>query len=161
MNQLLDELILNNTLLRVLEHFRIAKVDYAKNVTKYTEIQRDTVLSCIHELEQHGLLEKYTNTSIKRTAAKLKKSAEVHKHHTYFQITRDGVAALNNINPASYVEFLADDCIQCLMNRGKERLMEGKAAKMIRMGLMTRNSELTGLGIQVLEELKKEKYHKF
>ena len=36
-----DKLILNNSLLRVLEHFRLAKVDYARNVTKYTEIQRD------------------------------------------------------------------------------------------------------------------------
>ena len=76
-----DKLILNNSLLRVLEHFRLAKVDYARNVTKYTEIQRDTVLSCIQELESYGFLEKYTNTSIKRTSAKLKKSAEVHKHH--------------------------------------------------------------------------------
>ena len=151
------ELILNNTLLRVLEHFRIAKVDYAKNVTKYTEIQRETVLSCIHELEQYGLLEKYTNTSIKRTAAKLKKSAEVHKHHTYFQITRKGVLALNNISPARYLDFLAQDCISHLLKTRDIDERDDQISKLIKMGLISRNLDLTELGRNVLKELKRRK----
>ncbi len=155
MDDFSSELILNHTLLAVLEHFRLAKVDYAKNVTRYTEIQRETVLSCIHELEEHGLLEKYTNTSIKRTAAKLKKSAEVHKHHTYFQITRNGVITLNDIQPRTYLEFLAPDCLSRLASKKARQSGDDRCRKMINMGLLSRNLELTELGKMVLMETRK------
>ena len=149
-----DKLILNNSLLRVLEHFRLAKVDYARNVTKYTEIRRDTVLSCIQELESYGFLEKYTNTSIKRTSAKLKKSAEVHKHHTYYEITRGGIIALNEINPKSYLQYLASECISLLLGKKENLILDDNSSKLVEMGLLKRNFDLTGLGRMVLKELK-------
>ena len=149
-----DKLILNNSLLRVLEHFRLAKVDYAKNVTKYTEIQRDTVLSYIQELESYGFLEKYTNTSIKRTSAKLKKSAEVHKHHTYYEITRGGIIALNEISPKSYLQYLASECISLLLGKKENLILGDKSSKLVEMGLLKRNFDLTSLGRTVLNELK-------
>lgn len=112
-------------------------------------------MSCIQELEGYGYLEKYTNTSIKKSAAKLKKSAEVHKHHTYYQITRSGVAALNNLNPAAYLPYLADECVSSLMSGGEQPIIEEKANRLIRMGLLGRHMEVTSLGKQVLKELKK------
>ena len=149
-------MIFNNHLLKVLEHFRIAKVDYAKNVTKYTEIQRNIVNSCIQELERFGFLERYTNTSIKRSVAKLKKSPEVHKHHTYFQITRSGIQALNSIIPRKYLDFLGQDCISLLAGKGKPILENEKSSKLIRMGLFNRRYEITGLGRLVLDELRRK-----
>ncbi len=148
-----DQLILDNTLLMVLEHFRIAKVDYAKNVTKYTEIQRDIVNQCIRNLESQGFLEKYTNTSIKRTAAKLKKSPEVHKHHTYYQITRSGILALNNINPKRYLAFLAEDCISYLEGRKGSQTGGERESKLVKMGLINRDLKLTMMGKKVLNEI--------
>lgn len=112
-------------------------------------------MSCIQELEGYGYLEKYTNTSIKKSAAKLKKSAEVHKHHTYYQITRSGVAALNNLNLAAYLPYLADECVSSLKSGGKQPIIEEKANRLIRMGLLDRHMEVTSLGKQVLKELKK------
>lgn len=156
LTQICSELIFDHTLLRVLEHFRVAKVDYAKNVTKYTEIQRDTVNSSIRQLEEFGYLERYANTSIKKTVAKLKKSPEVHKHHTYFQITRDGIIALNSIQPRTYLEFLAEECLSCLEGIGRGTIAEQKAVRMERMGLIDRHSELTGLGRLVLNELRRK-----
>lgn len=150
-----DELILDHTLLRVLEHFRIAKVDYARNVTKYTEIQREEVANCIRELEKYGFLEKYTNTSIKRSAAKLKKSAEVHKHHTYFKITRNGVLALNKITPSAYLHYLAGDCLS-LLEGDKQPSKEDRIERIVRMGLLDKTLHTTELGQLVLKEWKKK-----
>ncbi len=84
------ELLNDYEILRVLRHFQVARVDYAKNVTRYTEIPQERVRRHIERLREMGLLDIYRNTSIKRTEAKLKKSAEVHKHHTYFMINRKG-----------------------------------------------------------------------
>lgn len=150
MSQFRQKLIMDNTLLRVLEHFQLAKVDYAKNITRYTEIQRTTVLKCLDELESEGLIEKYTNTSIKKTDAKLKRSPEVHKHHTYFQLTRAGTVMLKSIEPSSYIEFLGEDCF-ALLSRKKLRADEDeKCSKLIKMGLLDRRLELTRLGKDVL-----------
>lgn len=145
-----DAVILDGTLRRVLEHFRIAKVDYAKNITRYTEIQRDVVQECIGELRDLGFIEKYTNTSIKRTTAKLKKSAEVHKHHTYFRITRSGSSILNGITPDSYLSFLAEECISRLLRRSLRDGTDEKCTKLVKMGLLDRNLEITDLGKDVL-----------
>lgn len=151
MDQFRDRLITDNVLLRILEHFHLAKVDYAKNVTRYTEIQRPIVLKGLKELENEGLIEKYTNTSIKKTDAKLKKSPEVHKHHTYFQITRAGTVMLKSIVPSSYIDFMGKECIE-LLSRKKSRMAGDKRCeKMIRMGLLDRRMELTRLGRDVLE----------
>ena len=156
MDYILEELILDNTILRVLEHFRLARVDYAKNVAKYTEISRDLVASSIRELESHGLLERYTNTSVKKTDARLKKSAEVHKHHTYYEITRSGIIALNTIGPPEYLLYLTDECLSYLTGNRKANPINEGPAKLIMMGLLNRRMELTTLGKQVLSYLKKK-----
>lgn len=152
-----DRLIFDNTLLRVLEHFRVAKVDYAKNVTRYTEIQRDAVQRCLGELESEGLIEKYTNTSIKKADAKLKKSPEVHKHHTYYQLTRAGVVMLNSIGPSSYSEQIGDDCVSMLSKKKLRLEGDEKCQRMINMGLLDRKLELTRLGKEVLKSVSAKK----
>lgn len=151
MEEFRDKLIFDNILLRVLEHFRIARVDYAKNITRYTEIQRDIVQRCLDELQSEGLIEKYTNTSIKKTEAKLKKSPEVHKHHTYYELTRAGVVMLKSIEPSSYVEHIGDDCISMLSKKKLRIEGDEKCKRMMSMGLLDRRLELTRLGKEVLK----------
>ena len=144
-----EMLILDNTLLRVLEHFRLAKVDYAKNIMRYTEIRRPIVQSCLLVLEKNGLIEKYTNTSIKRTEAKLKKSAEVHKHHTYFQLTKAGYSMLKDIEPESYLELLGRECLEKILRKKERESGDERCGRLIRMGILDRNLELTKLGQKI------------
>lgn len=153
MDLIRKKLILDNTLLRVLEHFWLAKVDYAKNITRYTEIQRPFVLECLGILEKDGLIEKYTNTSIKRTEAKLKKSPEVHKHHTYFQITRMGVSILKSIDTSAYLEVIGDECVSKLKFKRERQAEDEKCERMMRMGLLDKHLELTNLGKDILNAL--------
>lgn len=152
MDRAREKLILDNKLLRILEHFRLAKVDYAKNIMRYTEIQRSIIISSLRELERYGFIEKYTNTSIKRTEAKLKRSAEVHKHHTYFQITRAGSIVLKTIDIPGYLDFLGEECIAMLKRKADRDLHDRKCDKMLKMGLLDRNMNLTELGNKVLRE---------
>lgn len=152
-----EMLIMDNTLLRVLEHFRLAKVDYAKNIMRYTEIRRPVVQACLLVLERKGLIEKYTNTSIKRTEAKLKKSAEVHKHHTYFQITKAGYSALKSIDARSYLNALGKDCIEKILKRKEREQGNAKCEKMIKMGILDKNLQLTALGKEILSMASEKK----
>lgn len=153
MDQIRKKLLLDNTLLRVLEHFRLAKVDYAKNITRYTEIPRPIVIECLDTLHDDGLIEKFTNTSIKRTEAKLKKSAEVHKHHTYFQLTKLGAYTLKSIDLSSYIELMGDECISRLKIKKERNENDEKCKRLRKMGLLDKNLELTHLGKDVLEAL--------
>lgn len=157
MDQIRRELILDNNLLKVLEHFHFAKVDYAKNITRYTEIQHNVVLECLNKLEDNGLIEKFTNTSIKRTEAKLKRSAEVHKHHTYFQLTKQGISMLKSIDNSVYVEFIGDDCISRLKKKKERSKEDEKCWKMRKMGLLNNHLELTNLGKRVLKIISSKK----
>ena len=153
MDRTREKLILNNTLLRVLEHFRLAKVDYAKNITRYTEIQRNVVLECLDYLERGGLIRKFTNTSIKRTEAKLKRSAEVHKHHTYFQLTKSGISMLRSIDSSSYLDLMAEDCVSRLRRKKDRQPGDVRCERMMKMGLLDKHLELTTLGKEVLGAL--------
>ena len=74
-------LAMNHEMLMVLEHFQLAKLDYAKNIKIYTSIPQANVQIYIERLYSVGLIEKYSGSSVKRTQAKLKKTNEVHKHH--------------------------------------------------------------------------------
>lgn len=145
-----EKLILDHRLLRILEHFRLAKVDYVKNVTRYTEIRQELVISYVKELENYGFLERYTNTSIKRTAAKLKRSAEVHKHHTYFRITRSGNSILNEITPDDYARLLGFECISMLMSKVLCEDSNERCAMMVKMGVLDKNLKITPIGERVL-----------
>ncbi len=150
MEHLRSKLVMENRLLRILEHFWLAKVDYAMNISRYTEIQRPVVLEYLNALEEDGLIEKFTNTSIKRTEAKLKKSAEVHKHHTYFQLTKLGISTLKSIDTAAYLEMISDDCVSRLKRKKERHPGDQKCERMKRMGLLDKHLELTKLGKDVL-----------
>ena len=155
MDERITSLLYDHNMLMVLRHFHIAKVDYAKNIMRYTEIPKTRVQEYLKKLESMGLIEKYTNTSIKRTEAKLKKSAEVHKHHTYFQLTKDGSTVLKSITPKLYFSALEKECIMMINNSKIRSTDDQKCRKMVEMGLLGHDLSLTSLGSEVLERARK------
>jgi len=74
----------------VLLHLKKAKVDYAKMMSKLTGIPVEKINECIKSLMEMGLVERDSGSAIKRSKVRFKKAHEVHKHHTYYRLTRDG-----------------------------------------------------------------------
>ena len=155
MDPRIRELIEDYKLAVVLRHMSVAKVDYAKNVRKYTEIPLFAVNSYLEMLLKYGYLTHYTNTSIKRSSAKLKKSAEVHKHHTYYEITREGEIALRSLTPSLYLELLDSTDLENLLNCRKSASIEN--LKLSKMGLLDRENKITNLGRDILGEACRKK----
>ncbi len=149
--EILSELAEDVNNIRILRHMETAKVDYAKNIMRYTEIDKLVVFQYLKKFEEMGLLEIYGNTSIKRTDAKLKKSAEVHKHHTYFKITRLGEVVLKMADCKFYLKLLQKKCLDRLMaRRFKAVEPESDDQRILRMGLIDRHGRLTEMGEKVL-----------
>ncbi|MCL4345064.1 MAG: DUF2250 domain-containing protein [Candidatus Thermoplasmatota archaeon] len=149
--EILEELLEDVNNMRILRHMETAKVDYAKNIMRYTEIDKLIVFQYLKKFQEMGLLEIYGNTSIKRTDAKLKKSAEVHKHHTYFRITRLGEIILKMADCRSYLSLLNDSCIERLYIR-RYRIIEPEDCdrRIVKMGLIDRHGKLTETGQKTL-----------
>ncbi len=145
------DLINDYDMLRVLRHFTVAHVDYAKNITRYTEIPQMRVREYLKRLKDMGLLDYYTNTSIKRTEAKLKKSAEVHKHHTYYQINKKAEAVLKEITPKLYVRWLKQEELELLCSRKERKSRPDACAALLRMGIIDKCYDLTDLGREIFE----------
>ena len=76
--------------LKILEHLKIANLDYAKNISKYTKIDIEKVKNILKELEELGIVEEVHSRTVKRTKARLKKQFQVRMHHTYYQLTNLG-----------------------------------------------------------------------
>jgi len=74
----------------ILVHLRRANVDYAKSIAKTVKISQYEVENALKDLENLGLVERIHGSAIKRTDARFKLSYEVHKHHTYYSLTKLG-----------------------------------------------------------------------
>lgn len=151
-NEILKKIISDQNLLKVLEHMQIAKVDYAKNIHKYTEIPMDAVKNALKFLLTLDAIEIYRNTSIKRTDAKLKKSNEVHKHHTYYSITREGTLILNEITPKVYLEFIDPQSLRIFINRDSVPSGYAMIDELLRFGIIDKKGKLTSTGKTVFAE---------
>ncbi|MGP6207790.1 DUF2250 domain-containing protein [Cuniculiplasma sp. SKW3] len=149
--EILSELVEDVNNIRILRHMETAKVDYAKNIMRYTEIDKLVVFQYLKKFQEMGLLEIYGNTSIKRTDAKLKKSAEVHKHHTYFKITRLGEIVLKMADCKFYLKMLQGPCLERLQIRRYKNVEPDKDdERIMRMGLIERHGKLTDMGENVM-----------
>lgn len=62
--------------LQVLEHLRVANVDYGKSIMKNTKIPIDQVVTLLDDLEKFGLIERVSGATVKNTEAKFKLSHE-------------------------------------------------------------------------------------
>ncbi len=74
----------------VLHHLKIANVDYAFSIAKNLGIETQMVISELEKLEKEGYVKKVFGRGLKRTRAKMKRSPEVRKHHTYYTLTKEG-----------------------------------------------------------------------
>lgn len=81
----------------ILAHLYRAGIDYARSMAKMSGVLQDEIEKRLRELEKDGLVEKVTGTSVKRSDARFKLSYEVHKHHTYYSLTREGKHLLREL----------------------------------------------------------------
>jgi predicted transcriptional regulator len=84
--------------LYILLHLKRASVDYAKMIMKITDVDLDTITNAINSLESKGLVERDSGSAIKRTRARFKKAKEVHKHHSYYKLSKNGSIFVREIN---------------------------------------------------------------
>ncbi|WP_297495855.1 DUF2250 domain-containing protein [Thermococcus sp.] len=84
--------------LYVLAHLRKAGVDYAKMMAKMSELPLSLIEDTIKDLMETGLIERDSGSAIKRSKARFKKAFEVHKHHTYYRLSREGELFVRSID---------------------------------------------------------------
>ncbi|NON61381.1 DUF2250 domain-containing protein, partial [Acidianus sp. RZ1] len=109
----LREVLRDSRFLKVLLHLKIANVDYGKSIMLNTKIPIQEVIDILEQLEKIGLIERVHGATLKNTEAKFKLSSEVHKHHTYYRLTRDGDHLLRNLTQQdmidAYIELVKND----------------------------------------------------
>ena len=94
--------------LEILKHLRKANVDYGKSIMLNTKISIDQVVDLLDQLEKMGLIERVHGATLKNTEAKFKLSKEVHKHHTYYTLTREGDHLLRQLDEKTLIEGYID-----------------------------------------------------
>ncbi len=149
------KLAMDHQMLMVLEHFQLAKLDYAKNVKIYTSIPQANVEIYIERLYSMELIAKYSGSSVKRTQAKLKKTNEVHKHHTYYELTNKGHYILKDMTEREYIKYLEIECLKLLLLKRLRKENREKCSKLYDMGLLDKNYDTTPMGLAVLDLAKR------
>ena len=84
--------------LYVLAHLKKAGVDYARMMSKMSELPLSLIEDAVRELMEAGLVERDSGSAVKRSKARFKKAFEVHKHHTYYRLSREGELFVRSIN---------------------------------------------------------------
>jgi len=84
--------------LYVLVHLRKAGVDYAKMMAKVSGLPLELIQDTINDLLELGFIERDSGSAIKRSKARFKKAFEVHKHHTYYRLSREGELFVRSID---------------------------------------------------------------
>ncbi|MFA4646492.1 DUF2250 domain-containing protein [Pyrococcus kukulkanii] len=92
--------------LYVLLHLKKAGVDYAKMMAKVSGLPVDLINDAIKDLMEAGFIERDPGSAIKRSKARFKKAFEVHKHHTYYRLSRKGELFLRSFDPREYFNSL-------------------------------------------------------
>ncbi|WP_456365134.1 DUF2250 domain-containing protein [Thermococcus sp.] len=91
--------------LYVLAHLRKAGVDYAKMMAKMSELPLSLIEDAVKELMEAGLVERDSGSAIKRSKARFKKAFEVHKHHTYYRLSRRGELLVRSIEGGGLKDY--------------------------------------------------------
>ncbi|AGE71747.1 hypothetical protein SacN8_08935 [Sulfolobus acidocaldarius N8] len=155
-------------LLEVLRHLKRANVDYGKSIMLNTKIPLTEVLDVLDKLESLGLIERVTGATLKNTEAKFKLSQEVHKHHTYYRLTRDGDHLLRRLDEKdiidAYAEIVKDDEVGLKLLYYAEELHSDHAltySKLLRKPLEEITPKIEELERMGLMEEKNSKVIKF
>ena len=91
--------------LYVLAHLRKAGVDYVKMMGKMSELPLSTIEDAVRDLMEAGLVERDSGSAVKRSKARFKKAFEVHKHHTYYSLSREGELFVRSIDEKWLKEY--------------------------------------------------------
>ncbi|AHC52017.1 hypothetical protein SUSAZ_08790 [Sulfolobus acidocaldarius SUSAZ] len=168
MDDLLKEVLKDKRLLEVLRHLKRANVDYGKSIMLNTKIPLTEVLDVLDKLESLGLIERVTGATLKNTEAKFKLSQEVHKHHTYYRLTRDGDHLLRRLDEKdiinAYAEIVKDDEVGLKLLYYAEELNSDHAltySKLLRKPLEEITPKIEELERMGLMEEKNSKVIKF
>ncbi|AOL17009.1 hypothetical protein BFU36_10150 [Sulfolobus sp. A20] len=113
--------------LTILEHLKKANIDYGKSIMLNTKINLESIMKLLDDLEKLGLVERVHGATLKNTEAKFKLSSEVHKHHTYYTLTREGDHLLRYLTDEktiieTYIDILRDDNFALNLLRYAEEL---------------------------------------
>nr|CCC55500.1 conserved hypothetical protein [uncultured archaeon] len=81
--------------MRILRHLRSTRTDYAFSIARSLGADMQSVMEELERMERMGLIRRVFGRGLKRTRAKAKRSPEVTKHHTYYELTREGKRALS------------------------------------------------------------------
>ncbi|MCH1770670.1 MULTISPECIES: DUF2250 domain-containing protein [Metallosphaera] len=157
----LKKLIEDKRYLMILQHLRKANVDYGKSIMLNTKIPIEEVVIILDKLENLGLIERVKGATLKNTEAKFKLSSEVHKHHTYYSLTRTGDHLLRYLEEKdlidAYIDYLQGDDLALNIVRLAEELNADHAltyAKLTKKDLEEVNSKLEQLvQMGLLEEV--------
>ncbi|WP_369611582.1 DUF2250 domain-containing protein [Sulfurisphaera javensis] len=113
LKQKLIEILKDKRMLEILKHLKKANVDYGKSIMLNTKIPIQEVVDLLDKLEKIGLIERVHGATLKNTEAKFKLSKEVHKHHTYYRLTREGDHLLRQLDENTliegYIELVKND----------------------------------------------------
>ncbi|WP_297071483.1 DUF2250 domain-containing protein [Thermococcus sp.] len=91
--------------LYVLTHLKKAGVDYAKMMGKMSGLPLPLIEDAIKDLMEAGLVERDSGSAVKRSKARFKKAFEVHKHHTYYSLSREGELFVRSIDEKWLKEY--------------------------------------------------------
>jgi len=151
-NDSLKKILEDQRYLKILYHLKKANVDYGKSIMLNTKIPLSEIVNILDDLERMGLIERVMGATLKNTEAKFKLSSEVHKHHTYYSLTRAGDHLLRHLTQEdlinNYIELLKNDQKSTKILQLAEELNADHAltyAKLIRSSL--------GEAITLLEKL--------
>ncbi len=129
--------------LYVILHLKKAGVDYAKMMAKLTGLPVETINDAVFSLMEKGLLERDSGSAIKRSRARFKKAHEVHKHHTYYKLTREGELFARKVDErwmrSYFRKILGQDIMPELveLSRHGKLKSESKAEKLREIGFLT------------------------
>jgi predicted transcriptional regulator len=84
--------------LYVLAHLKKAGVDYARMMARVSGLPLGLIEDAVSDLLELGLIERDSGSAIKRSKARFKKAFEVHKHHTYYRLSREGELFMRSLD---------------------------------------------------------------
>jgi predicted transcriptional regulator len=108
LKKILMEVLKDRRYLEILRHLKLANVDYGKSIMKNTKIPIDQVVMLLDDLEKMGLVERVPGATVKNTEAKFKLSHEVHKHHTYYRLSKLADRLLRNLTEEELIRAYAE-----------------------------------------------------
>ncbi len=131
----------------ILLHLKKAKVDYAKMMAKVTGLPLSKIKDSIDWLIKAGLIERDEGSAIKKSKAKFKKAYEVHKHHTYYKLSREGELLVRKMDYRWFEKFLKEqikkDVFRELEELYKKNSLNKFSNELTSIGFITKNGRKT------------------